>query len=316
MQDHKGYIRLPVRHDAQRKRITLSQLRSHEIDNPNLLTGTLRGVFTLLTPLHVGSGIIAPVSQLRPRPLADKSVELAAAFYREGDQRMIPGSSLKGSVRSLYEMVTYSCLPQARGGTVSQGMKACTFRADNRVPNQSIELCPACRVFGGRGYTGQIFFHASPVPEEVEMIVDYMPQRWEPRLPDTISRKLYTHEPSDDQRMEPHEMLPVGTQMPLRADFRNLAPEELGVLMLVLGQDSDAPLYPKFGGLKAHGYGAVEINLQTVELVAEADYLDYHPLPHPVPDWPVYIRHAYNASDFDEASWRAIVSVLGSKPGV
>ena len=60
----------------------------------DLLTGRLEGVITALSPVHVASGQIE---------LTGRQPSLVKAHFRCGGRLTIPGSSLKGAIRSIVE---------------------------------------------------------------------------------------------------------------------------------------------------------------------------------------------------------------------
>lgn len=97
------------------------------------LRGRLECTLEALGPLMVLD------AERRPGPDAAR----AGAFMRDaGGRYVIPGTSLKGVVRSVFEVLVPSCVSVRSGATrrlVPQAFEAC-----ERVAR----LCPACRVFG------------------------------------------------------------------------------------------------------------------------------------------------------------------------
>lgn len=316
MNNDTGYKRIPVRQSAEREVLSDTDDRTHWHMNHTLLTGMLTGKITVLTPLHVGTGQLMRVRDLRPAPsVVPSDVDLTAAFFREGEQLIIPGSSLKGAFRHLYEIVTPSCMAQShRMQSPPNDLRPCYYRADTRMGARDIEICPACRVFGAQGYMGQVYFHTAHAVADTRTRILFAPQRWEPKVSSSErTRKLYTHDISSAELVEPLEVLPVDTILSLRMDFRNLTPDELGILLLVMGQGQPT-IYPKLGGAKAHGFGGVELEIQRLDLVTPQDYLSYDAMTVDSVDLSGYLS-AVTASDlFVQTAWADVVAVLGAKP--
>src|SRR5262245_30641985 len=78
-------------------RAELEAPRGHDRYHANTLTGTLTGTITALSPVHVASGTIELSSGRYP---------LVKAHFRCGDKPTIPGSSLKGAIRSIVEAIS------------------------------------------------------------------------------------------------------------------------------------------------------------------------------------------------------------------
>jgi CRISPR/Cas system CSM-associated protein Csm3 (group 7 of RAMP superfamily) len=189
---------------------------------------------------------------------------------------IVPGTSLKGAFRHLFEAITHSCyaqynrFPNQGGQDVEDEFKSCTYRGDKRqTRDPKNHLCPACRVFGALGYLGQIAFQPARLIGEQHSEIVFAPQHWTPKVSfdHRHTRKLYTHQPMIEEPAEPVEVLPPGSRLSLEAHFRNLSDVELGLLLMILGQDANQIVYPKLGGLKAHGFGAVEITLSDLGLI-------------------------------------------------
>ncbi len=319
--EERGYIRVETGRPVKRR--ALEAARSHQEEAPDRYSGELHGTIQVLTPVHVGTGDLALPGTLEPQPANPEDMPLVAPFFRVEDRLTIPGSSLKGAFRHLFELVTYSCFAQynkRRGGyDVEYELQNCFYRADPRAGRLRFnnELCPACLVFGGQGYQGQIAFHAAPLIEPGAEI-DFAPQRWTPKVrPEQASmRKVYTHIISGESLVEPVEVLPHGARLRLHAGFRNLSNVELGLLLIVLGQDADAPSYPKLGALKAHGFGAVEIEIASMTQVTGDGYLYYEDDETTVPETELRacIEAAKDADIFYAAGHDAVMQAIGYRP--
>jgi CRISPR/Cas system CSM-associated protein Csm3 (group 7 of RAMP superfamily) len=118
----------------------------------NTLSGVLRFELELEQPLHIGSG---------SKELRDGKV--VRTFVRSGGKPVIPGSSLRGALRSRYEAITPSCvqstkLAPKRGDWINTVRSTTGFK-DARLPAQNVPeplrsncnlkaSCPACGLFG------------------------------------------------------------------------------------------------------------------------------------------------------------------------
>ncbi len=291
-----GYQRIQIPQNAAVRR-QLDADRGHQREaSGQYISGTLEAKMRVIQPMHVGTGDLVVPSTLNPPPHNPDEIPLIAPFFREANYVCIPGSSLKGAFRHLYETVTASCLAQAdtgsRGQPVKVRLKSCSHRADSRddVEREGVQLCPACQVFGAQGYMGQVNFH--PIYHDVNRPTEirFAPQRWSQPLQSEHSetRKVYTHSRAFamdrngnilidryPEPKEPLEVLPLGSVLTLKIDFTTLLSAELGLLLLLMGQKPAEKIYPKFGGVKAHGWGAVDIYDATIHLTDANSYLRY-----------------------------------------
>src|SRR4051812_26279867 len=69
----------------------------HDRYQDELLTGTITGALVALSPVHVASGNIE---------LTGGRPSLVKAHFRRNDRPAIPGSSLKGVIRSIVEAIS------------------------------------------------------------------------------------------------------------------------------------------------------------------------------------------------------------------
>lgn len=142
----------------------------HHVLRRDLYTGKMHLRIEALAPVHVGAGDGAIVAGLSGNPVK--------AFFRIGDKLVIPGSSLRGVVRSIAEAITHSCGPavpdakrQSSGDrrghqrTLEEALPPnlrtkCLAQGNDRA--DSLLLCPTCRLFGtvnrNRHYRGQVRF--------------------------------------------------------------------------------------------------------------------------------------------------------------
>lgn len=135
------------------------------------LTGRLALKLEVVTPLHIGSGSYRLVNG-----------QLAWAFLRRGEAPVVPGSSLKGVVRSLAEAASRSCLAQTLGKNCPRVENA--FPQGIRTPCTEKAACIACRLFGfvqgKKGYRGRVVFGEFTPEGKVDLGVAKMPALEQP----------------------------------------------------------------------------------------------------------------------------------------
>lgn len=235
----------------------LERARTHLQYTKNLLTGHLRGELVALQPLHIGSGILVPPDKLG---LNAPDVPLVKGWTRREGQIIIPGSSLKGAVRSLVEMFTASCVCKTREWSIKRDRRHQECRYNSKRGRG--DLCPACKIFGAMGYQGQVRFVDAPALEETaKTTLHCLPPQYQPRADKKYPRRrYYPHELVDprEDRSWPLEVVEPGARFTFEVHFTNLKESELGLLLIALGQGEFA-LCPKIGAGKSCGLGAVRI---------------------------------------------------------
>ena len=243
-----------------------------------LLSGTLELTLRTLTPVHVGLGysdfVTAGNQEYLAALQASKPVREADAVRR---RYLIPGSSLKGAVRSIVEAITRSCIRITQGKHrpyIPQGYGGCMSVDD---------LCIACRLFGAQDYQGHVSFEDAVAPKG-SLVLLGTPLLWTPArggrgLPPRYlqgnqarGRKFYAHaRPASGA--DPRACIKSGAELPLRIHFLNLSEAELGVLLTALGQHPDHRFPIKLGGGKPVGLGSVQVIPQRINLLQGADAL-------------------------------------------
>jgi CRISPR/Cas system CSM-associated protein Csm3 (group 7 of RAMP superfamily) len=156
---------LPVRPEDRREIVPHNRIDCHR------LTGRLVLELEVITPLHIGSGSYRLIDG-----------QLVQAFLRRGETPVIPGSSLKGAVRSLAEAASRSCLPQPPGKNCSRLQNA--FPHGSRTPCSAKAACITCRLFGfvqgKKGYRGRVVFGEFTPCGEAKLAVEKLPALEQP----------------------------------------------------------------------------------------------------------------------------------------
>jgi hypothetical protein len=246
--------------------------------NPCLLSGTLELTLRTLTPVHVGLGYSDFIKAGNQEYLA--ALQASKPIREEGTTRrryLIPGSSLKGAVRSLVEAITRSCIRITQGRHrpyIPQGYGGCMSVND---------LCIACRLFGAQDYQGHVSFEDAVAPKG-SLVLLGTPLLWTPArggrgLPPRYlerdrakGRKFYRHA-RPPSGADPRACIKSGAELPLRIHFLNLSEAELGVLLTALGLHPKHPFPIKLGGGKPVGLGSVQVVCRQITLLQGADSL-------------------------------------------
>jgi hypothetical protein len=190
---------------------------------------------------------------------------------------LIPGSSIKGAVRSIVEAITCSCIRITQGRHrpyIPQGYGGCMSVND---------LCIACRLFGAQDYQGHVSFEDAVAPKG-SLVLLGTPLLWTPArggrgLPPRYlqgnqarGRKFYRHA-RPPSGADPRACIKSGAELPLRIHFLNLSEAELGILLTALGLHPSHPFPIKLGGGKPVGLGSVQVVCQRITLLQGADAL-------------------------------------------
>ncbi len=207
--------------------------------------------------LHVSSGVIK----------VDAADRAYAAFVRRDGELVIPGSSIKGAIRSIVEAISNSCVRLVARGEHPSSHQACVPVSPGQ--EQKAALCPACALFGATGYRGRVHFaDACPVSQVSTSIVK-IAELWEPRR--AGGRKFYhvkQFRPLNDRPELNHrfvEAVPRGAHFTTVLTFENTTAAEMGLLIRALGIERDLQrpgngtfiFTPKLGGGKPRCLGAV-----------------------------------------------------------
>lgn len=264
------------------------------------LHGYLALQLTAQQPIHVAVGVTVMGSDVgSDRPL------IRPMMQRPDGTLFIPGSSLKGCVRSIYEAITNSTVGTKTTNAPPE-YQPCTGKQD---------LCPASRVFGALGYQGLIEFTdaISPTPATIGA----MPVQHSPKA--GTQRKFYhtTVQRTDPQEISevPIQQAPRGAIFNTRLRFKNLLPEELGTLLIALGQDKNHAIALKLGAGKAHSLGMLTVQIVEAQIYKTADlqrdrYSSYQPaLSTTQLSWEEYIHAAHNHL-IQESQLRTLAAIL------
>ncbi len=255
----KPFAFMPLPNRVNRQRPT-----GHDLYNAECTTGQIQGTIEALSPIHIGSGIID----------LGQDVELIKTAVRTSENVVIPGSSLKGAIRSVVEAISESCVCKVSG------------RIRRAVPRDFAEcrqkerLCVACRMFGAMGFQGNVAVQDAPQIEGeiVTKLVPelYAPGRYQHGTRDIPGRKFYMHGQVASGET-PVEACEVGSKFRFVVQIDNLRQAEWGLLFTALGHHPNHPFKIKIGGAKPVCFGSIDFQLERIQIEAQTrdQYLDW-----------------------------------------
>jgi hypothetical protein len=191
----------------------------------------------------------------------DNHEVVAEKAARSHDLPIVPGTGIKGAVRTLYELLSSSCNP-----------------FDFRAGCKGSYLCDACSLFGARGHLGRISFSdATPDGNDsVHVTVRQLPVGHESHGSKTQGDfRLYdlakdSPPGSGGAPRETHSREVFMGRFRTRLAFTNANSEELGRLLLTMGLGKEGvPGFPlRLGGVKYDGQGAMNVTVESVTVRA------------------------------------------------
>lgn len=235
---------------------------AHDTARDGAACGVLRVRLSVVSPegLHAGTG---------RQVLRDGA--LVSLASRCADRPSLPGSGLKGAVRTVFEVLTGSC-------AITDPKDRCSANAP----------CPACSVFGHLGHAGHIGF-SEFVADRAQFDVTQTAEGWggKSRSPDYRfydGRRPFDREGNMLPRTNPTEVLPTATRLHGSVWFRHVPLAHLGMLWLSLGLGTGERQVPlRAGGRKFDGLGLLEPTPEGLSL-GEAGRIGRAARRHPVTD--------------------------------
>jgi CRISPR/Cas system CSM-associated protein Csm3 (group 7 of RAMP superfamily) len=266
----------------------------YQINNQRF-SGKLFLNLTVVSPVSVNSGITVMGSDLAQQTLDPTSaryvarISLIQSSVQQNQRLIIPGSFLKGVVRSIYEAITRSCLckTDAKREKIPDGYSEC---------KDTSQLCPACVTFGAMSWLGLVHFHDAkydPDNDKPGFQIGLVPPLFPPK-PDATdletNEKIYYDERNKirGRKFYPHsyneEVIPtiriqqaeLGKNFTTYVSYANLTKAQLGTLLIALGQDPENRLRLKIGSGKAVGMGTMKMDVVKIEQLNINRYLSYN----------------------------------------
>lgn len=221
--------------------------------------GSLHLELTVATGVHVSTGMV-----MMGKDVDESKLPLIKTMLKNKQKvPLIPGSSLKGVVRSIYEAITNSTL-----GVITNKYKS-EIPKDRLPCDKKDKLCPASQVFGALDWQGLISFRDAYCVKS-KFTAGFMPSLYRPR-PDQrrqyfnpVARKFYYHAVkaiSGGDRGIPIQQIGQQQVFTTQLQIKNLTEAELGTLLIALGQDPNYPFALKVGAGKPIGMGTMEVKI-------------------------------------------------------
>ena len=234
------------------KRINKKRPTGHDRYHEQGITGQIYGTIVALSPIHIGSGVID----------LGQDVELIKTAVRTSGTIVIPGSSLKGAIRSTVEAISESCVCKVSGAI------------RRAVPRDFIEcrqkerLCVACRMFGAMGFQSNIAIQDA-LHIDGETGTEFVPELYRPRpqrgMRDIPGRKFYMHgEVASGET--PVEACQIGSKFRFIVQVDNLTQAEWGLFFTALGHHPDHPFKLKIGGIKPVCFGSIDFQIEQIQV--------------------------------------------------
>lgn len=251
------YDFVPIHPKVRREKVP----RHHQLE-PGLLAGRLEFAVQTLGPLHVDTSVAVRSEDVDLE--ADDGV--LAPQYRVDGRPAIPGSTLKGVVRSVAEAVSPSCVTSTQVDPFKLPEEVTDRRARRPCSAKRGVACPTCTLFGMMGYIGQVWFGDALLSPKGEMTLHRIPHLYRPRSNAATyyerrgnfkGRKFYIHGRPQTGEGPALEVIKPGQYLLGDLRFTNLTEAQLGLLFFALGLDGSFCL--KIGAGKPVCLGSARI---------------------------------------------------------
>jgi CRISPR/Cas system CSM-associated protein Csm3 (group 7 of RAMP superfamily) len=244
----------------------LSAVQGHHILDDELINGKLHLSLTVQTTSFVASGLTVLGSDILSR------IPLIKTSIISGKRLIIPGSSLKGTIRSAYEAITKSCLckTKVQRDQIPEGFSECKIKKEEK------RVCPACQLFGAMGWQGLISF-PDVVGIEVSTKTSFVSALYPPQSRShnyyqsnrqIKGRKFYPHAieaVNSGERGIDAQVATKNYMFKTALYLKNVSRQQLGALCIVLGRDPKHLMALKVGGGKPIGMGTMTVEIESIE---------------------------------------------------
>jgi len=241
----------------------------HSTWDPELLTGRLevRWMIPKDHAVAIGSGWLR-VEQGKPtvettrigRKTFTQNLPgerfIVSEIVRRGDHQLpvLPGSSIKGAVRQVYELLTPSC---------SRGVRSPLCKVGAR--ERRGRVCPTCSLFGAAGYGGRLAFGEATPEQGARLTERDVPTAWSKQQPVAGRMRAYDLARDTDRdgnvREEHEKTRAVYGPFRCRVRVVNASQEEMGLLLAALGLEAPSSPGLRLGAKKFHGLGSADPTL-------------------------------------------------------
>lgn len=241
-----SFVQFPTKPDVY----YISSLKERMEEQDGLYTGYLELEITTVDYLHIGSGF----SRLENK-------KLISEVARENQSLIIPGSSLKGTVRQICRAISDGCIPKEREIVLTSEQQA-----QCNLQKEKFHCCIVCDMFGGMSLGSKIRFTDLTAQknnvESISVCVQFSPNPKSSSYKCADNRKYhfgykfyYTYCDKAGGATEEIEVVSKNVPFLGRVYFKQLRLEELCLFMHALGFSRNFSL--KLGGYKNAGLGTV-----------------------------------------------------------
>lgn len=223
-------------------------------------SGMIKLEITAIDDIYIGSGFFG----------VDNKKSYKETIKMNG-KAVIPGSSIKGCVRNLARIISFSCLSNM-DKVDGKGNDKTYYRVSNENKNNIVcggnsgRRCIACDMFGMMGRKSKIDFQ-DMISDNAKYKIKEMNVQFSPNIKDSKyqsnniikGRKLYRNhcELYKAELRESVELIESGAVFEGKVYFRNLTDEEIALLCFALGLGENINI--KLGGYKNDGCGQVQV---------------------------------------------------------
>ncbi len=132
--------------DKAPNRTKWQEIPKHHRLPANTYSGHLDLRFHTITPVFIPSTRTSDVDKKEVQGRPGQYIRTFFRFHHNGEKPTIPGTSIKGMVRSVFEALTNSCMALYAGNYGHKNYGAATYNREKCNKEQG--LCLACSVFG------------------------------------------------------------------------------------------------------------------------------------------------------------------------
>ena len=224
-------------------------------NNRTIVTGEL----VALDPIHIGS---SAKESLNPIELDSPVLKDAAG------NPVIPGSSIKGVIRSQFERVMRSLVPDISGSCGVFGNENCLTPEEKKqlTPEQLYEKsCQTCRLFGGIAVAGKLRFKDAAYIQQNGKVCQYEKR-------DGVGIDRDTGAAQRGVKYD-FEVVPRGSRFQFTMVAENLDAEQKKQLQFVIALLEGTLIsddYLAFGGKTTRGLGRMRLENTHAETVDQA----------------------------------------------
>lgn len=306
---------LPSQQKSPQRKAVKVGLKKYQTDDKTY-SGSLALQLTTQSPVMVGSGKIVKGRDLanrtqNPRVANQvKNLALVRSTLQTDSAIIIPGSSLKGVVRSIYEAITRSCICITKG-RLPRGQSE--WESCPKKKDKPPLFCPTCQIFGALNLQGLIRFQEALCPLD-KFTTDKIPLMMGPKKtavdeegdfiyyvdsngnsvarsssqgskksegnPDEYAlrrgRKFYPHTYEGDHELKLRvQQVPKGTVFTTTLHFMNVSREHFAVLLIALGLNDQKRMNLKIGAGKPVGMGSISVKATSLSLL-DSELSRYH----------------------------------------